>query len=1793
MTKLTYAVRATNFHCQPFLLFAFLLALTSLIQAQSTLQPKRGLYLGGSYAVSDMETVNMQGGGLMLNFPLASLPQGRGEGGAGISLSYSSKIWDPQPFKLDNGCGDPHCDTRLYKNLTFVYPSQSGGGWNYALFYKLEQFHQDTEDRSGGSVAGRCTLGENNSSSTAPDPYVVRQRMKMPDGSTVDFREEGEWDFNGYFRRDMAGRFYYCYRPNDATLGYLRTTAPTYQPKTYFSVDGSRLRLDISYTLPNEYNQRKLIWKLHYPNGSRVKGISDGSFENITNTSLPYSILNERYDRNGNRIVTEKTGTAVKISDSAGREIKINNFGLSEEQIIAAGVGGETVEWRVKWKEISIDVNRIRPSGDYWGGTMYGGHSIRVVDQIISPMQTGSQVYTFEYNQDSAGAMQGTGELSAVNFPGGARTEYSYNTDGQAGLTTGTMLGNYLKQKKLLYQTQADGVSESVTEIWKYNRWRDFDPQTGMPKTSSQASVISPDGGLTTETYYTEGAGVAEGRLRTRTTPDGTIAENVWGAEPTGTLSYPRSTRYNPYLKTEWTWIKDAAGNLSKVAVKDYSSDQNGNTTQVREYDWIAANSIIRNQLSEPQLPSNFLPARITNNVYANATADASSTDTTSLYIYRKNTSLALKNVITSTEITDGNGNVKARTEFTYDNASTTGNVTLVKNWDSWKNGSYQPYSNPLTSENSISNAATFNQYGSPLTTTDSNGNIAQITYGAISGPNNTTVNDLYPTQIVSAYGTVIQRTNSSEYDFYTGLVTKTTDVDNDVSNAVVYDALGRPLISKAAINTPLEVWTQIEYNDQLRRVITRADLETKGDGKKVTVQHYDQLGKLRLTRTLENIAAEDPTNEQHGIKVQVRSQYNDPTPNNPDDIENNNGIYSLSSNPYRGATPAQAANEESMGWSVSYTDKTRRHSEARTFSGATLPAPWGNNTNSTGVSGADIEGDRTLATDQAGKKRISKVNGLGQLINIWEAKEPDADTENIVFGNPAVSLSGLKTTYSYDALNNLTVVNQGVQQRTFAYTSLSRMLSASSPEAGTASYQYDNNGNLTQKTDGRSVVALYTYDALNRPLTRSYSAPPNTPNYENSPPVSYTYDNLPNAKGKLTKIVTGNASTPFSVTEYQAFDKLGRVTRSRQIVEQTVYNPTIYKYNLSGALVEQTYPSGRVVRNIIDDNGDLTSVQSKKTQNSGFWNYASHFTYTASGQVSSVQLGNGRWEHTQFNSRLQPVRIALGKVQNAADLLKLDYSYGMWENGTLTQEKNNGNIARQIITVPSNGNNAGFTATQTYTYDALNRIKQATETIPNQTGWQQTFTYDRYGNRNFDEANTTTLPRRCGAIPNQTVCPNDPAFNPTINIQNNRPNGHLFDNAGNTTRDAENRKFIYDSENRQVRVETVDARGNVINTVGQYFYDGDGRRVKKYVPATQEITIFLYDASAKLIMEYSTVQQPQIPQVSYTTNDHLGSPRINTNRQGDVIARHDYQPFGEEIQRASYGSDDIKKQFTGYERDKETNLDFAQARYYNSDQGRFSSPDPYLPSAVAGTPQSWNRYAYVLNRPFVYVDPDGEDWVKTEDKNNPYKWVDKCGDGQKDCYKVVSAGVGNSLRVYGSKDAKDITDFDANKHGMVDMREVAEHHDAEFIVKPGAKEAYLNTRTGSALFNVASEYSQLYPGDEKLMMTAGSLADGTSLPIHTSHKQGNNIDLRYMGEDGKTIQSPRAVELADVERTKKLAQMFKQQNAGLDSAITGNPPRFDLPDIQNQSIKNVHKNHMHFQRNYPKTVLERPGRQE
>jgi len=61
---------------------------------------------------------------------------------------------------------------------------------------------------------------------------------------------------------------------------------------------------------------------------------------------------------------------------------------------------------------------------------------------------------------------------------------------------------------------------------------------------------------------------------------------------------------------------------------------------------------------------------------------------------------------------------------------------------------------------------------------------------------------------------------------------------------------------------------------------------------------------------------------------------------------------------------------------------------------------------------------------------------------------------------------------------------------------------------------------------------------------------------------------------------------------------------------------------------------------------------------------------------------------------------------------------------------------------------------------------------------------------------------------------------------------------------------------------------------------------------------------------------------------------------------------------------------FTGYERDPETNNDYAFARYYSPRLERFLSPDPV--SGDITDPQTLNKYTYVRNNPTNLTDPSG-----------------------------------------------------------------------------------------------------------------------------------------------------------------------------------------------------------------------------
>jgi len=187
---------------------------------------------------------------------------------------------------------------------------------------------------------------------------------------------------------------------------------------------------------------------------------------------------------------------------------------------------------------------------------------------------------------------------------------------------------------------------------------------------------------------------------------------------------------------------------------------------------------------------------------------------------------------------------------------------------------------------------------------------------------------------------------------------------------------------------------------------------------------------------------------------------------------------------------------------------------------------------------------------------------------------------------------------------------------------------------------------------------------------------------------------------------------------------------------------------------------------------------------------------------------------------------------------------------------------------------------------------------------------------------------------------------------------------------------MTYDGENRMTAVTGGGA--------GSYTYDGNGQRVAKTAQGTTTVSIF---SGSSVIAEYDNGASPTSPSREYVAGpsgllamfsggattyyhqDHL-SVRLTTDGNGNVLSQQGSYPFGEQWYQSGPGN---KWFFTSYDRDSETGLNYALARYYDSRTGTFCSADPLAGSP--GDPQSWNRYPYGRNDPIDITDPSGKSW--------------------------------------------------------------------------------------------------------------------------------------------------------------------------------------------------------------------------
>ncbi len=590
---------------------------------------------------------------------------------------------------------------------------------------------------------------------------------------------------------------------------------------------------------------------------------------------------------------------------------------------------------------------------------------------------------------------------------------------------------------------------------------------------------------------------------------------------------------------------------------------------------------------------------------------------------------------------------------------------------------------------------------------------------------------------------------------------------------------------------------------------------------------------------------------------------------------------------------------------------------------------------------------------------------------------------------------TGFWTKYTYDLMGDMTGVTQNAQAatnsqqtRTYTYDMMSRILTETNPETGNTTYVYDTDsacgttpypGNLVKRVDANGNVTCYVYDNLQRVLSISYL--PGGPNVANTPKKTFVYGTattttinsvvLNKTADRMVEAYTSSSSCTSKCTDLLfSYSPRGEVT---DVYESTPNSGTGYyhansQYWANGALnaLSLLNASGTALIPAITYSADAEGRTSAITAASGT-NPVYSTTYNTASQVTGVNYMAAGSDNDIFTFDPNTFRITDYQF-NVGSPAKQDWGHLNWnQNGTL------GSLA---ITDPLNTTNS---QTCTYTYDDLGRLASKNPATPNivcGTKWSQTISLDAFGN--ISKAATVGTSFQASYVP-----PSGPPTNRIVQIGSLTP---TYDTNGNLTYDATTsttHQYTWDADGKMLTIDNGSSSGVCLT------YDALGRMVEQgrgATCATHTQLVYSPGGFKLALLNGQTLQKAFVPLTGgatavYNTSglqyfrhtDWLGSSRLATTPNRAMYYDTAYAPFGEDYVGATGtgGAKDLN--FTGQNEDTVSWMYDFMFRQYNQTHGRWMSPDPGgLNEVDPGNPQTWNRYAYVMNQPSFLTDPLG-----------------------------------------------------------------------------------------------------------------------------------------------------------------------------------------------------------------------------
>ncbi|MBR3075993.1 MAG: VCBS repeat-containing protein, partial [Bacteroidales bacterium] len=561
-----------------------------------------------------------------------------------------------------------------------------------------------------------------------------------------------------------------------------------------------------------------------------------------------------------------------------------------------------------------------------------------------------------------------------------------------------------------------------------------------------------------------------------------------------------------------------------------------------------------------------------------------------------------------------------------------------------------------------------------------------------------------------------------------------------------------------------------------------------------------------------------------------------------------------------------------------------------------------------------DNYGRVTRIAEASGRKTIWSYSGT----SVTERKDGIRTTRTMSPAGALLSVDDSLSTITYDYLDDgqpASISSTGGAATTFAYDTLGRRTSITDPSAGTRSTSYQVNA------DGSSVVTE----------TNTIGS------------IATSYDHL----GRVTGIVRPDFNTTC------AYDTCGRM------VSSVSTNGTLSRYTYDAydrvLTVKDSVPDGKWLQRAYTYNAAGNVATAAYTSQGGYITTET-YTYT-NGYNTSIKLPDNTavFSLTSENDLGQPTAATTGSVSR---------TYGYTAYGQPTYRKmNNGSLQNYGYSFDAATGNllsrsfpiGHWTATEYFSYDNLGRLTRAAN---------KDITYDANSNIISTDGGTSTMVYGNAVHPYQITGLNVPTAYPS-----DTPAQVLtykaYDRPATITQGDTTATLTYNANCDRVRMQVSRPTGNLIR---HYL----GRYETEYDAASGVTRQNLYlggDAySAPMVLQ-------KVGSGNWTPyiigRDHLGSITDVISSSGTSLEKKTYGAWG-----SGTPSSYLWRGWCGHEYLDSFSLVNMNARLYDPILGRFLSPDPFI--QAPDLPINFNRYAYCLNNPLKYNDPDGEFVITT-----------------------------------------------------------------------------------------------------------------------------------------------------------------------------------------------------------------------